>query len=186
MRHDVLPEQPVLLDQKARRRALTGASAPTILSHTVEIVEPPRVHFGLAWRRRTVRREVHMGVIGLDLAATNLAGPLFVRDGGVPERSGARVAPGTKWRGRSSSAPARLRAAEARQLEVDAIGVSVPRIAHHQPGTAWTPNLAVWDRHPTLRMLGAELGSSRPVWWKTTRLLPSLGARPYLRRDRRA
>ena len=78
-----------------------------------------------------------MAVIGLDLGATKLAGALFDRDGTILERAV------TLLEGREGDEVGRLivermsalrTVAAARAMEVEAVGVSVPGIAHH---TGW-------------------------------------------------
>ena len=107
-----------------------------------------------------------MAVIGLDLGATKLAGALFDRDGTILERAV------TLLEGREGDEVGRLivermsalrRVAAARAMEVEAVGVSVPGIAHHEDGTVWAPNIAGWERYPLRDMLRAEVGDSCQV-----------------------
>src|SRR4051812_26909725 len=82
--------------------------------------------------------EVRMSVIGLDLGATKLAGALFGPDGTILERAV------TLLEGREGDEVGRLivelmsslrGVAVARAMEVEAVGVSIPGIVHHEDGT---------------------------------------------------
>src|SRR4051812_45533081 len=104
-----------------------------------------------------------MAVIGLDLGATKLAGALFDRDGTILERAV------TLLEGRGGDEVGRLIVermsalrivATGRAMEVEAVGVSVPGIAHHEDGTVWAPNIAGWERYPLRDMIRAEAGDS--------------------------
>jgi predicted NBD/HSP70 family sugar kinase len=79
-----------------------------------------------------------MAVFGLDLGATKLAAALFDHDGNILERDTALLT------GRDGDDVGRLIAkrgtalhslAATRGMEVEAVGVSVPGIAHHAGGT---------------------------------------------------
>ena len=48
-------------------------------------------------------------------------------------------------------------------MEVEAVGASVPGIAHQQDGTVWAPNIAGWERYPLRDVLRAEVGNSCQV-----------------------
>ena len=63
-------------------------------------------------------------------------------------------------------------------LEVDAIGVSVPGIVHHEDGTMWAPNLAGWERYPLLEALRAEVGNSCPIVLESDRASSIVGDVP--------
>jgi glucokinase len=107
-----------------------------------------------------------MAAIGLDLGATKLAGALFEKDGTIVERAGASVD------GRAGDAVGLLivecaaalkSAARAREMEVEAVGVSVPGIVYHEDGTVWAPNIRGWERYSLPDVLRAEVGSACPV-----------------------
>lgn len=119
-----------------------------------------------------------MAVIGLDLGATKLAGALFGGDGAVQVRTGARL------EGRAGDAVGRLiveqlrvlRAdAEVRGEAVEAVGVSVPGIAHHEGGTVWAPNIDGWERYPLRAVVAAEMGAGCPVLVESDRACSILG-----------
>lgn len=88
-----------------------------------------------------------MAVIGLDLGGTKLAGAVFDSNGAVvaeehallDHRQGADV---------GSLLIAALHRLMAQAPEVEAIGVSVPGIAHSKSGRVWAPNIAGWDDYP--------------------------------------
>jgi len=119
-----------------------------------------------------------MAVIGLDLGATKLAGALFGRDGTVLDRAVALL------EGRGGDEVGRLivervsalrSAAAARGMEVEAVGVSVPGIVHHEDGTVWAPNIAGWERYSLRDLLRAEVGASCPVLVESDRASSILG-----------
>lgn len=107
-----------------------------------------------------------MAVIGLDLGATKLAGALFDAKGSVLEHTASRLD------GRHGDDVGRLivedlRAlrdkAAARRLELEAVAVSVPGIAHHDDGSVWAPNIPGWEHYPLGEALRAEVGNRFPV-----------------------
>jgi glucokinase len=119
-----------------------------------------------------------MAVIGLDLGATKLAGALFDRDGDVIEREDALL------EGRHGDQVGRLiverasslrDAASAQGMAIEAVGVSVPGIAHHEGGTVWAPNIGGWERYPLRDVLGAELGVSCTIVVESDRAASILG-----------
>jgi glucokinase len=122
--------------------------------------------------------EVHMAVIGLDLGATKLASALFGDDRKIHERTGALL------RGRSGDGVGRLmveqvwelrEAAAARGMEIDAVGASVPGIAHHEDGTVWAPNIAGWERYPLRELLRGAVEESCPAVIESDRASSILG-----------
>jgi glucokinase len=119
-----------------------------------------------------------MAVIGLDLGATKLAGALFDPDGDVIERDGVLL------EGREGDDVGRLiveraaalrDAASAQGMAIEAVGVSVPGIAHHEGGTVWVPNIGGWERYPLRDVLRAGLGASCPVVVESDRAASILG-----------
>jgi glucokinase len=88
-----------------------------------------------------------MAVIGLDLGGTKLAGAVFDANGAVvaeehallEHRGGADV---------GSLLIAVLNRLMAKAQDVEAIGISVPGIAHSKTGRVWAPNIAGWDDYP--------------------------------------
>ncbi len=100
-----------------------------------------------------------MAVIGLDLGATKLAGALFGRDGIVLNAPVlcSMAAAVTRWGKLIVEHVAVLRSSAAdRGMEVEAVGVSVPGIVHHQDGTVWAPNIAGWERYSLRDVLRAR------------------------------
>jgi glucokinase len=119
-----------------------------------------------------------MAVIGLDLGATKLAGALFGTDGSALGRVNALLA------GRAGDGVGRLMAeqlrtlqavAEARAEAVEAVGVSVPGIAHHDGGTVWAPNIRGWEQYPLRDLLAKEVGEACPVVVESDRACSILG-----------
>lgn len=107
-----------------------------------------------------------MGVIGMDLGGTKLAVALFTPDGEIRHKKISAVA------GRQGSEVGALISAEleaavsvARQLniDVDAVGVSVPGIFFSADGTVWAPNIPGWDRYPLLEVLENQANGRFPV-----------------------
>jgi glucokinase len=105
-------------------------------------------------------------VIALDLGGTKLAAAYFTGNGHPRAR---RV---VARRGRKGAAVGALmglevrrlqRAARADGLTVEAIGVSVPGIAHASSGRVWAPNIPGWDDYPLRRELEAAGGPAIPV-----------------------
>jgi glucokinase len=119
-----------------------------------------------------------MPVIGLDLGATKLAGALFAADGSVQSRADALL------EGRAGDGVGRLiveqvralrAVAEARGEVVNAVGVSVPGIAHHRGGTVWAPNIAGWEHYPLRDVLAAEMDAGCPILVESDRACSILG-----------
>jgi glucokinase len=110
--------------------------------------------------------EGRMAVIGLDLGATKLAGALFVRDGSILERAVEAVdgCHGDEV-GRLivNRAAALRKVAAAQGMDVEALGVSVPGVVHHEDGTVWAPNISGWERYPLRDVLHADFASACPV-----------------------
>jgi glucokinase len=122
--------------------------------------------------------EVRMAMIGLDLGATKLAGALFDEDGTIRERGVALL------EGRGGDEVARLivervsalrSVASAQGSELEAVGVSVPGIAHHDGGTVWAPNIDGWERYPLREVLRAEVGASCRVVVESDRAASIVG-----------
>lgn len=119
-----------------------------------------------------------MLVIGLDLGATKLSAALFDADGAILERSSALL----EGRGGSDAgrlivgqSRALLAAAEARGGVVEAVGASVPGIAHQEDGAVWAPNIPDWERYPLRDELAAEVGETCPVAVESDRACSILG-----------
>ncbi len=119
-----------------------------------------------------------MAVIGLDLGATKLAGALFGRDGTVLERALALL------EGRAGDEVGKLivehvavlsSMASERGMDVQAVGVSVPGLVHHEDGTVWAPNIAGWERYSLRDVLRAEVGASCQVAVESDRAASILG-----------
>jgi glucokinase len=119
-----------------------------------------------------------MAVIGLDLGATKLAGALFAAGGAVQARAD------TLLEGRAGDAVGSLIIAQFRELQalarargqaVEAVGVSVPGIAHLDGGTVWAPNIEGWARYPLRGLLAAEVEAGCPVLVESDRACSILG-----------
>lgn len=97
-----------------------------------------------------------MAVIALDLGGTKLAGAVFDAGGAVlaedsvlvEHRAGADV---------GSLVVSLLNRLMDRTPSVEAIGISVPGIAHSRTGRVWAPNIAGWEDYP----LRDEISASR-------------------------
>jgi glucokinase len=108
---------------------------------------------------------VQMAVIGLDLGATKLAGALFDGAGNVLDRTMTMLdgREGDDVAGLIVQEARALREkATARRLRLDALGIAVPGIVHHEDGTVWVPNIPGWDRYPLRDVLLADLGNQCP------------------------
>jgi len=119
-----------------------------------------------------------MAVIGLDLGATKLAGALFGLDGTVLERALKLL------EGRAGDEVGKLiveqvavlsRTAAARGMEVQAVGVSVPGIVHHENGMVWAPNIAGWEQYSLCDLLRAEVRASCQVVVESDRAASIMG-----------
>lgn len=97
-----------------------------------------------------------MSVIGLDLGGTKLAGAVFDAGGAVvaedhsllERRGGTEV---------GTLVIAALHRLLAKAADVEAIGVSVPGIAHSKTGRVWAPNIPGWDDYPLRDEIRASL-----------------------------
>lgn len=103
-------------------------------------------------------------VIALDLGGTKLASALFDASG-KPRLKRATPLDGRQGRdvGQLISAEMQrlLRAAAKRNVNVSAVGISVPGIVHQQPGTVWAPNIPGWDEFPLRAEIRAALPNRR-------------------------
>lgn len=91
-----------------------------------------------------------VAVIGLDLGGTKLASALFLERRPLGKRS-------VPLEGRAGADVGQLigkevkrllGAAERRDVQVRAIGIAVPGIAHQRTGRVWAPNIPGWDDYP--------------------------------------
>jgi glucokinase len=97
-----------------------------------------------------------MAVIGLDLGGTKLAGAVFDENGTVTaedhtlleRRGGSEV---------GTLVVAALNRLMAQAPDVQAIGISVPGIAHSKSGRVWAPNIEGWDDYPLRDEVRASL-----------------------------
>jgi glucokinase len=104
-----------------------------------------------------------MTIIGLDLGGTKLAGGLFDETGNLLER---RIAPLDKRSGPEVGAlvvnligDLRTEAGR-RNIGIQAIGVSIPGIAHAASGRVWAPNIPGWEDYPLREELAALMRPS--------------------------
>jgi glucokinase len=119
-----------------------------------------------------------MAVIALDLGATKLAAALIEHDGTIVERALALLEDRNGDEvGRMivHRAGALRSAAAARGMDIEAVAVSVPGIAHHDDGSVWAPNITGWERYPLRDVLQAEMGTSCPVIVESDRAASILG-----------
>jgi len=119
-----------------------------------------------------------MAVIGIDLGATKLAGALFANDGAIRARADARLDR------RAGDDVGRLILEQLRPLKeaaqsggdaLEAVGVSVPGIAHQEDGTVWAPNIPGWERYALRDRLAAALGPGCVVVVEDDRACSILG-----------
>lgn len=97
-----------------------------------------------------------MAVIALDFGGTKLAGAVFDAGGTVlaedsvllERRTGAEV---------GSLVVSSLNHLMSRAPSVEAIGISVPGIAHARTGRVWAPNIAGWEDYPLRDEIRASL-----------------------------
>jgi glucokinase len=121
-----------------------------------------------------------MGVIGLDLGGTKLAGALFDDAGEIlvqrttplEEREAGEV--GRLVAGMVGEL---LASAEQRSLRVAGVGLAVPGIAYHDTGEVWAPNIPGWERYPLRREIEAALDGRIPVLVDSDRACAILGER---------
>lgn len=90
-----------------------------------------------------------MAVLGIDLGATKLAGALFDAQGRILYRCR------TQRNTRTDRAVGRLirqqvadLLKQAGKVQVEAIGICVPGIAHAKTGRVWAPNIPGWEDYP--------------------------------------
>jgi glucokinase len=97
-----------------------------------------------------------MAVIALDLGGTKLASALFSEYGdllyktkqGIEKRQGSEVGELI-----CQQVNALLNKATALKVQVSAIGICVPGIAHLKSGKVWAPNIPGWDDYPLQKEL---------------------------------
>ena len=103
-----------------------------------------------------------MPVIGLDLGGTKLAGAILAEDGSIIERASCVL------EGRGGADVGRLICeqlidlladAQAHNLLIESLGVSVPGIYHRETGTVWAPNIPGWECYPLRELLDAQVGA---------------------------
>jgi glucokinase len=91
-----------------------------------------------------------MGIIGIDLGGTKLAGAWFSDDGSMLQRQVLPLA------GRQGPAVAALiveMIGSYRGAGAQAVGISVPGIADVAAGTVWAPNIPGWDYYPLIAQI---------------------------------
>ncbi len=94
-----------------------------------------------------------MAVIGLDLGGTKLSAAIFNRQGSVPLKKNNNLA------GRTGKDVGKLIVdqivklmdnARKNNLQIDAIGISVPGIYREKSGSVWANNIPGWDDYPLM------------------------------------
>ncbi|MCW5555673.1 MAG: ROK family protein [Verrucomicrobiae bacterium] len=108
-----------------------------------------------------------MGVIGIDLGATKVAGAIFDARGKILSRLQVDLA------GRAGNAVGKLiqrqlgtlrATARRRQISIAAIGLCVPGIARAKTGRVWAPNIPGWEDYPLrTEILAAVADAGIPV-----------------------
>jgi glucokinase len=102
----------------------------------------------------------NMAVIGIDLGGTKLAGALFTPKGKMLCKNVVSLA---GCQGRAVGALIRheltllLAAVRRRQLNISAIGISVPGISYSRTGKVWAPNIPGWENYPLRREILAAV-----------------------------
>lgn len=103
-----------------------------------------------------------MAILGIDLGGTKLALATFSKDGEILSKDTVAV------EGRRGTAVGSLitsqviRFIEAGKINndhIEAIGISVPGIAHPGKGTTWVPNIPGWEDYPLLEEIRAVSGN---------------------------
>jgi glucokinase len=119
-----------------------------------------------------------MAFIGLDLGATKLAAAIFSEEGQILHRV-HRLLEGRsgEWVGRLVSALLQnhVQQVAERGEVVQAVGVSVPGIAHDEDGTVWAPNIPGWERYPLRTLAQESLPSGTPLAIDNDRACSILG-----------
>jgi glucokinase len=119
-----------------------------------------------------------MAVIGLDLGGTKLAAAIFTKNGDMVHRTHCALG------GREGDDVGRLIADQLVELlahglpqglTIQAVGISVPGIYHHDEGTVWAPNIRGWERFPLRSLLQSKAGSGVPVAIDSDRACSILG-----------
>jgi len=94
-----------------------------------------------------------MAVIGLDLGGTKLSAAIFDRHGNISSKTTNNLA------GRTGKDVGRmivdqtgkfLNDARKNNLQINAIGISVPGIYHGESGSVWANNIPGWDDYPLM------------------------------------
>lgn len=94
-----------------------------------------------------------MRVIGLDLGGTKLAGAIFDKEGNILHK---QIIPLEKRQGMEvgiliiNQIGQLLSIAQAKQFEINGIGISVPGIYYSSSGDVWAPNISGWEKYPLL------------------------------------
>lgn len=99
-----------------------------------------------------------MNVIGIDLGGTKLAGAVFNETGKILFK---QIAPLEKRRGGevgiliNEQIQQLISFSKSKQIEIQAIGISVPGIYYSKTGTVWAPNIQGWTNYPLLTEITA-------------------------------
>jgi len=94
-----------------------------------------------------------MSVIGIDLGGTKLSGAIFSKEGKILQKSFAEL---EKRQGADVGVLIKkqieklLSDAQFKNIEIEAIGISVPGIYYANSGNVWAPNIPGWENYPLL------------------------------------
>ncbi|MCX6152078.1 MAG: ROK family protein [Ignavibacteriales bacterium] len=94
-----------------------------------------------------------MPVIALDLGGTKLSGAIFTNDGNMLKKNFLAL---EKRKGKEvgeiiqNLVKELLQFAELQKINIEAIGICIPGIAHSKTGKVWAPNIPGWDDYPLL------------------------------------
>ena len=110
------------------------------------------------------RKFARKAVIAIDLGGTKIASGLFTGDGKLSHHAAIAL------NGRTGTAVAALIKNEISRLQsiarhtnlkVEAVGISIPGVAHPETGSVWAPNIPGWKNYPLKREIENFLGSKR-------------------------
>ena len=103
-----------------------------------------------------------MAIIGIDLGGTKLASAIFNKEGKILEKDNIHL---KSRKGRevgtliTEQIQHFLKEAEERDIQIEAIGISVPGIYYSTSGRIWAPNIPGWDNYPLLKEIQSILNN---------------------------